>query len=389
MLAVLALGTFAVGTDGFVLAGLLPAIAADLDVPVAVAGQFVTLFAVTYAISAPVVALVTARWDRRAVLFGAQVLFTVGMLLQALSDTVAVMAVGRVVAAVGASAYTPTAAAVAGALAPPERRGRALSTVVGGMTVATVLGVPVGVLLSQWGSWRTALLMVTALGVLATVGTAVVPPVRLPAVDLRTRLLVLRRPGVPSTLLVTMATMAAAFSVYTYIAELLSPVAAGGVLSLLLFVYGAAGVVGNAVAGRLTDRHGSRPVLLVALVSLTVMMALWPVGREHIALAPVLLALWGVFGWMFTIPQQHRLIESAPEAAPVALGWNSSALYAGTAAGSLLGGSVLDLAGPAWLGPCAALGSALALAVVLLVRPRPGRAGQPAPVASVASASRT
>nr|BFF01660.1 hypothetical protein GCM10020241_33350 [Streptoalloteichus tenebrarius] len=311
------------------------------------------------------------------------------MLAQAMGESMTVVAVGRAVAAVGASAYAPTASSVASALAPPERRGRALATVLGGLTLATVLGVPLGVLLSGWGSWRTTLLVVTALGVVAALGTVVVPPVRLPVADPRSRLTVLRRPGVLTTLLTTMMTMAGAFTVYTYLSELLSPVAAGGTLGVLLFVYGAAGVAGNTAAGRLTDRHGARAVVVVALASLSVLLLAWPAARLHLVAATALLLLWGALGWMFSAPQMHRLIETVPDAAPVALGWSSSATYAGTALGSLLGGVVLDVAGAAWLGPVGAAACALALGLVVLPRRRAARAAQSSPAASLASASRT
>ncbi|MDC7337413.1 MFS transporter [Streptomyces lydicus] len=141
-LLLLALGTFAVGTDSMVMAGILGLVARDLDVSVPAAGQIVTVFALSYAVLAPVLATAAARWPRRRLLLTALTVFTVANALSAVAPTYPILLATRVLAAAGAALYTPTANAVATTLVPPERRGRALATVLGGMTVATALGVP-------------------------------------------------------------------------------------------------------------------------------------------------------------------------------------------------------------------------------------------------------
>src|SRR2546425_3989773 len=138
----LALGTFAIGTDAYVIAAILDKIGADLGVSTAATGQLVTVFALTYALLAPVLAAATATWPRRHVLLGALTVLTAGNLTTVLATGYATAMAGRIVAAAGASMFTPAAAAVAAGLVPPERRARALAVVVAGLTTAMVLGVP-------------------------------------------------------------------------------------------------------------------------------------------------------------------------------------------------------------------------------------------------------
>ncbi|SPL98143.1 MFS transporter, DHA1 family [[Actinomadura] parvosata subsp. kistnae] len=142
--AVLAFGTFAVGTDGFVVAGILPEIARSLDVSVAAAGQLVTVFSIAYAVLAPVLATLTAGWSRRVVLPAGLALFAVGNVITALAPSYALVLVSRAVAAGGASLYAATASATAAAIAGDERRGRAIAIVMLGLTSSLALGAPLG-----------------------------------------------------------------------------------------------------------------------------------------------------------------------------------------------------------------------------------------------------
>lgn len=138
----LAAGAFAVGTDGFVIAGILPLAATDLGVGVGAAGQLVTVFALSYAALSPVIAALAARWDRRTLLLAGLTVLTVGNVATALAPHFAIAVAGRVVAGVGAAAYTPTASATAAALAPANQRGRSLALVMAGLSAATALGAP-------------------------------------------------------------------------------------------------------------------------------------------------------------------------------------------------------------------------------------------------------
>ncbi|GAA0951075.1 MFS transporter [Nonomuraea longicatena] len=372
--AVLALGTFAVGTDAFVVAGFLPAMAESLGVGESVAGWSVTVFAVAYAVLAPVLATMTARLPRRTLLVAALAVLTLANLGSALAPTFPLLLATRVVAAAGAAAFTPNAGAVAAALATPEARGRALATVIGGLSVATAVGVPLGGLIGEWLGWRAALVLV-ALACLA-VGAGVLASLPDlpggPRVPLRQRLGVLRRPAVRAVLPLSVLGMAAGYTVYAYSVPALQAVGVADPAPML-FGYGLGAVAGSLTAGYATDRWGATRVLLTGYVVMAASLGLLGVmaatGSASPVAVAVLVAGWGASSWCQTPPQQHRLIAAAPEEASLVVSLNSSAIYAGIGAGTLAGGLTL-ICGPA---PTYGTGAALAvaaLALALLTRRR-------------------
>ncbi len=374
-LLVLAVGTFTVGTDGFVLNGLLPTIAADLRVSEAAAGQLTTVFAVTYAISSPLIAAFTGRLDRRWVLGAGMVLFTIGMAGQALGESFAVVAIARVLAALGAAAFQSNAYVLAGALASDERRGRALATVSAGMSVSMVVGVPIGVLAGTWFGWRAVMGGIGAVAVVVALLVPLLPGVRMPTVSLRDRLAVVARPPIARVLGVSVLGTAAGFAAFVYLPVLVAPVAAGAMISWLLIGFGVGQIAGNAFAGRATDSLGPARVRAISLVGTVVTLALVDVAVLSLPGALVLALASGIFGGMLMVPQQHRLFSLAPDAPTVALGLNGSAIYAGGALGAALGGVVLSSAGVWWIGPVAAFIALLAFALSL---PSRTRVAQPA-----------
>lgn len=370
-LLVLAVGTFTVGTDGFVLNGLLPTIAADLHVSVSTAGQLTTIFALTYAISSPLIAAFTGGWDRRLLLVGGMALFTVGMAGQALGTTFAVVAIARLLAAVGAAAFQSNAYVLAGALSSDERRGRALATVAAGMSVSMVVGVPIGVVAGTWFGWRAVMWGIGVVAVVVALLIPILPEVRVPAAGLRARLSVVVRPPVARVLIVTVLALLATFTALVYLPVLLAPVASGATLSWVLVGSGVGQVIGNLVAGRTTDRLGPARVAAVSLAGTTVMLLVLDLGALTLPTAMLTSLLSGAFSGMLMVPQQHRLFSLAPDSPTVALGLNGSAIYIGGALGSALGGAVLAGAGVWWLGPVGALSAVTALTLSLTSRRAP------------------
>jgi predicted MFS family arabinose efflux permease len=368
--SVLALGTFAVGTDAFVLAGFLPDVAASLHVSTPGAGQAVTVFAGAYAVASPVVATVTARLPRRVLLVAALVLLAAANAGSALAPNLPLLLVTRVLAAVGAAAYTPTAGAVSAALVRPELRARALAVVVGGLTVATALGVPLGDAVGELMGWRAAIGLVAAL-CLVTAGAAGMLMPSLPGaapVPLRTRLAALRRPGVAAVLPLTALGMAAAYTVYAFAVPALHAVGVtGSGTAWMLSAYGLGAVAGNLAAGVAADRVGSVRVLTVGYLLMAATMAAFALRAATGLHVPVVVALLAASGgaasWCQTPPQQHRLIGAAPAQAPLLVALNSSAIYLGISAGTAVGGlaaaagvetmfvvaALLALAALAWL----------------------------------------
>ncbi|WP_425066385.1 MFS transporter [Reyranella sp.] len=370
----LALTAFAIGTEAFVITGLLPIIAADIDISIADTGLLVTVYALTYAVGSPILAVVFNNIDRKRAMVLALVFFVAGNLAAAAANGLAMLLVARMVMAVAAGLAIPTANAVAIALAPPEKRGRAIAVVSSGMTVSTVLGVPLGTMVGDSFGWHATFLLVALLGVMALAGLVFGLPRGLPrsAATLAQRLAVARNGAVLRTLAATTVWAASIFTVFTYIAVALHDVgmAASGV-SFALLVFGIAAAIGNTAGGRLVDRFGSRPVAGIALALLTVALAaesftLKMAPPEIAAPAMVLLLfLWGLGGWAFYVAQVVTLVRLSPEAPMIALSLNASAMYLGIGLGGMIGGTLLAALGTTDLGWVGACGLALALALTL------------------------
>ncbi|MET9295566.1 MFS transporter [Streptomyces sp. NPDC003077] len=369
----LALGAFTLGLDAYVMAGLLPVVADDLGTTVSLAGQMVTVFTLAYAIAAPLVAGARGGMSPRTWIVVALAVFTLGNAATALAPSLGVLLAARVVAGAGAGVYSALSTAAASALAGPERRGRALALVMGGMSTGTVLGVPVGVLLAERAGWRSTMWLVTALGAVALVGlVALLPPVPAdPAVSVRARLAAVTDRRVAPVVGVSFLAAVASLGLYTYLAPVLADAGRVREVAPYLWAWGIGGVLGSLAAGPLVDRTAGsgRRGGVAALVGV-VMAAIAGAQALLPALAPVPLAaaaalvIWGAAGWALQVPQQHRLLALRDDRGTVALALNNSALYLGSAAGSALGGLALGAGvAPAAL-PWAAAGiAALGLAL--------------------------
>ncbi len=200
-LLVLALGTFAIGTGSFVFAGLLEGVAGDLSVSVGTAGNLVTVFAVTYAATSPVLVTLAGGVAPRKILVAAMAVFALANAAAVFAPTFGLLLACRALAACGAAAFTPTAMAVAAGLAPPEERGRAISTITGGLTVSFVVGIPLGSIIGTYAGWRMTFVMVAVLGAAAMLGIRGLPSVEAPpVVGFRERADALRQPPVLAAL---------------------------------------------------------------------------------------------------------------------------------------------------------------------------------------------
>ncbi|WP_236796154.1 MFS transporter [Amycolatopsis sp. GM8] len=343
---ILALGAFCAGTDNYLVAGVLFPMAHDLRMSVAGAGLFVTAYSLAYALGSPaVMTLVRVRSPRRLLLVSIA-LFVVVNVLAAAAWAPWVMAVARIAAGCVAGLYVPLAGAAAAGMVPADRRGRALAMIMGGISIATLAGVPLGVWITSLSSWRMAFVFVAAVAVVATIGVALSVPAggATPAVSLRERVAPLRRPDVLLGLAVTVAGMTAGLMVYTYVGPIFAaaPAVGAGFVGLLIMAHGFGALIGLWRGSMLVDRFGARPVLLGCLTVFTVNLALQPLAARSLASAIVFVILWGVVGWAFLPAQQHSMIADAPpKLSPMLLSLNGSAMYLGAALGSAVGGAVI------------------------------------------------
>ncbi|WP_134731432.1 MFS transporter [Amycolatopsis nivea] len=367
--SVLAFGAFGVGTSGYIVAGLLPALTSELHISATAAAQLVTSFAIAYAVGSPLFAAATGRWERRTLLVAALAVAAVGNVFAAVAPGYTTLLIARVVTAIGAAVYTPAATAVAAELTTPERRGRAVSLVFGGLTIALIFGVPLGSVISQQFGYEGAFLFVGILSLLGAIGVQVAlpkvaPP---PVVGLAERFAVARDKRVVALLVTTTLACLAAFMVYTLVSPVLSATAgvSGGTITVLLFCYGIGGAIGNFAGGRAADRWGARKPLLIVLIGFTAVMVLLPFTATTVVGAGITLFVWGLANWSFSPPLQHRLIELSPGHAGLALSLNASAIYLGVGLSGVVGGAVLTSAGPTVLPEIAAILAAAAMLVVV------------------------
>ncbi|MFC3940992.1 MFS transporter [Pseudomonas gingeri NCPPB 3146 = LMG 5327] len=380
----LALGTFAIGTEGFMIAGLLLGIASDVSVSIEQAGQLVTFFALAYAISSPILTTLTGHFDKRKVLICSMLAFVFANLLAFEAQGYWTLLGARLLLAFAAGLYAPNANALAAALVPPEKRGSALAVVNGGTTLALVIGVPLGALIGNQLGWRMTFAGVAVLAVIALGGLLLGLHQHvgrgMPTASLAERIAVAKDPAVLRIILVTTLWTTGAFCNYTYLASYLTRTTgiSGSSISEVLFVWGISAAIGMFGGGYLTDRLGHRKVGVAALLVLVAsfaslsLIAHWlPPGE---ALVPVLLVLmcWGLAGWAFFPSQLSRLVEAAgPRVAPVALSLNASFLNLGISLGAALGSFTLVTGTSADLGWVAACCEVVAVSLLLYVVRRP------------------
>ncbi|QCR43468.1 MFS transporter [Curtobacterium sp. SGAir0471] len=371
-LAALSIGTFALGIDGFVLSGLLPQVAASLHVPTAAAGQLTTLFALVYAVGSPVIATATGNWDRRRLLLLGMVVFAVGVGLQAVGPTFAVVAAGRAIAALGAAAFQATAYGTAGLLSDDEHRPRTLAVVAGGSSVAIVAGLPFGILVGQVWGWRGAMVVLLALAVVTAVSTSMLPSVHAPRLLFRQRVAVLRDGRVLRVLIGTVLVMTPGFLVLAFVPIIVT--GTGNWTVILVLAYGVGQVAGTAVAPRVIRWMSARLTVAVAAVLVLVGCVALGALRSAPVGAAVAMAVLGIGVGLAVVPQQARLFTTVPRIAAVAVGLNGSAIYCGSALGAALGGVALTFGGAEALAfTAAAIALVATVAVVALKVERPER----------------
>jgi len=369
----LALGTFAIGTEGFMIAPLLPTIAGDLGMTLSATAMLVVIFTLVLAISSPVTTVMTGKWNRRDTLLVAMGLFTAGNLLAAFSTNFGTLVVARILMAVASGLYVPSANALAGAISGPSRRGRALAIVSGGMTIAIALGLPLGAVVGHAFGWRATFLAVAVMGIVAIIG--IIMGVKrsvaegMAVASFAERIHVVRQSAILKLLAVTMFWSIGAYTAYPYIAPYLKSVLEFDVVGIAATVslWGVAAAIGVTTGGALNDRFGSKKVaasslalLAIGFLSLAAVTTLPPA----IALLPTLLAVaaWGFSVWSFFPAQMARLIAASSAAqASVSLSLNTSTMYLGFSIGSAIGAGIVS-GGNIWLiGVTAGVSELLAL----------------------------
>lgn len=344
-LLVLALSAFAIGTTEFVIMGLLPDVAADLGVSIPGAGWLVTGYALGVAVGAPFMAMATARFPRKAALLALMGIFILGNLLCAVAANYELLMLARVITALCHGAFFGIGSVVAASLVPENRKASAVALMFTGLTLANVLGVPLGTALGQAAGWRSTFWAVTLIGIAALIGLWRVLPNRHDEekADMRSEMAALNGAGLWLALSTTVLFSAAVFCIFTYVAPLLGEVTGvsprGVTLSLLLIGLGL--TLGNVIGGRLADWKLAQ-TLMGVFVALAV--ASTALSWTSVALIPteITLFLWATAAFAAVPALQVNVVAFGAGAQNLVSTLNIGAFNVGNALGAWVGGLVID-----------------------------------------------
>ncbi|WP_313271333.1 MFS transporter [Stenotrophomonas sp.] len=374
-LLALTLGAFAIGTTEFVIVGLIPTIAADLQVSLPSAGLLVSLYALGVAVGAPVLTALTGRVPRKALLVALMLLFTVGNLIAWMAPGYGSLIVARVLTGLAHGVFFSIGSIIATSVVPRDKAASAIAIMFTGLTVALVTGVPLGTFIGQHLGWRATFLAVAALGVIALLGSLLFVPRNLPRSAPATfgqQFAVLAQPRLLLVYAMTALGYGGTFLSFTFLASILQDVSgfSANAVSAVLLVYGVSVAIGNLWGGRLADRRGPIPALtlIFGLLALVLLVLTFTAYNRWLVLLTVLALGAVAFGnvpglQVYVVKQAQRFV---PQATDVASGLNIAAFNIGIALGASLGGLVVDHIGlmhTPWMGALVVLG-ALALTVL-------------------------
>jgi DHA1 family inner membrane transport protein len=370
---VLAAGTFLMGTTEFVIAGLLPEIAGDLGVGVSRAGLLITAFAIGMIVGGPVMAMATLRLPRRLTLVGALAVFALGHVVAALSSSFAVVLAARVVTALATGAFWAVGFVIVTAAAGPARSTRAVGVMMGGLTLANVVGVPIGSFVGHYTGWRGPFWALAVLAGLAAVfvGRFIPRTEQRAEVSVRAEVRALRQGRLWLALAAAVLIMGGVLATYTYITPLLTDRAGipAGAVPLVLVVFGLGALGGTAIGGRLGDRRPMAATITAAVVTALALFLLIPLSTGPVT-AVALVFLMALAGFTVNPVVTSLAVRFAGDAPTLTSALTTSAYNTGIAAGSALAGQALDsslgLTGPALVGTVSATLTLLPLTALAL-----------------------
>ena len=378
-LVALSVGAFGIGVTEFAPMGMLPGIAADLDVSIPAAGLLVSAYAMGVLIGAPIMTLATARVPRRYLLIGLMAIFTLGNLLSALASNYQTLMIARLVTSLNHGAFFGIGSIVAASLVAPEKRAGAVAAMFMGLTLATIGGVPLATWFGENFGWRTAFWGISGLGavVMAALWWALPNTPAPKGGGLMAEIRVLGRGPVLAALALTVVGSSAMFTVFTYIAPILRDVthASTNFVTGMLVLFGIGLTLGNVWGGKSADRSVDRTLIISLVVLIAVLLAFsvlmqWPLP------AALSILLWGAASFALVPPLQMRVMEAAKDAPNLASAMNIGAFNFGNAIGAALGGAVINagLGYPA-ISLAGAIMAGLGLLMVLGLGWRARRAG--------------
>ncbi|WP_145047547.1 MFS transporter [Paenibacillus xylanexedens] len=344
---VLAIAAFVVGTVELILGGILDLIATDLHLSYAKAGYLISIFSLVYAISAPILLNVTARFERKKVYLCTLVVFLMSNLISAFSVNFYMLMAGRALGAATGSLIFVLSLTLAARIVEPQYKGRAVGIITMGGSASLILGVPLGIFVGNMAGWREVFIFIAILTALVIVAISIamerVQPI--PVVPLKKQLSALWNPRMLAIHATTLLVLAGHLTLYAYFTPFLQATigASSTMVTFIYVMFGIAAVAGGGIGGLLSDRLHPAKAIIIVLVPFMITMALIPVsvGLPLIAFL-LLLSVWSALSWTVTPVQNSLIIKTSPETADTLISTNSGIAHAGIALGTYIGGMVIE-----------------------------------------------
>lgn len=330
---ILSLGMFALGFDAYIVAGIIPGISETYQRDVSQVGLAVSMFTLFYAISAPVFASILAGKPLKKILLYSMLIFTIANSITAVAPTFTLLLISRAVAGAGAGLFSPLAISASSELVSIEKKGRAIGLTLGGMSVGTVLGVPLGLYVSDLLNWQASIWLLVVIGVVALLGILLyLPPIETtPPPVLKERLKMFLDKRVAVTVFITFFASISSLGLYTYLSPLIKEIADSESLVFYLWAWGFGGLFGSLIIGYLID-YFKKPKTLVTIILLILMISIIciPLMIQLPLIKYLPFFIWGAMGWASQAPQQHILMSYQPNNRSAAVALNSSFNYLGS-----------------------------------------------------------
>ncbi|MEH7180974.1 MFS transporter [Neobacillus vireti] len=338
--------SFIIGLVELIISGILDLIAEDLHVSIGQAGLLITVFAVIFAVAAPILLVMTAKIERKRLTLVCLYIFLIGCIVTVFAPTFSILFIGRIILALSGALLIILCLVMAPSLVGEQYKGRAIGIVSVGVSASLVLGVPLGLIIGDSFGWRAPFVLITILTALSIIGVHVlmgsIQPK--PQIPLRQQLAAFKNHKITLGLTTTFLYMTGHTIMYAYFKPYLEATSDFNAtwISVIYFIFGFSAVVGGGLGGVMADLLGSRKTMVIALVVFSALFFIFPYSTDFFPVFLIIIIIWGILSWAISPAMQSYLIEIAPETSEIQQSLNNSALHLGVAVGSVIGAGIVD-----------------------------------------------